>query len=265
VQSPEPPPEPPPELDHLAPGWTATLAYRLIPELTTWRLTHPDGSVRYAKVDTGGRYPSLKGEAERMVWAAAYLPVPVVVALEQMGSSTILITQGLPGRDATDPMWSNDRPGLVRAIGRGLAAFHGAIEEEWCPFRFDLGRALDHVHERAAQGDIHPDQFHEDHQHLTVAAALSQLEDTAPDIEHLVVCHGDYCPPNMLLTDGVVTGYVDLGELGVADRWWDIAVGAWSLGWNFGSEYEPLFYEGYGVDPDPDRITFYRLLWEMSS
>ena len=47
-----------------------------------------------------------------------------------------------------------------------------------------------------------------------------------------------------------MTGFVDLGELGAADRWWDIAVGAWSVGWNFGEELEPLFYESYGIEPD---------------
>jgi kanamycin kinase len=256
---------PPPVLAQLAPEWSAALAYRLIPELTTWRLTHPDGSVRYAKVDTGGRYPTLAGEAERMVWAAPYLPVPVVVALEQVGASTVLITEGLPGRDGTDPLWSNDRPGLVRALGRGLADFHAAVGEEWCPFRFDLGRAIDHVEQRAAGNDIDPRGFHEVHRHLSVAAAVALLEETAPGAEDLVVCHGDYCPPNLLLTDGVVTGYVDLGELGAADRWWDIAVGGWSAVWNFGPQYEADFYEGYGIEPDPDRIRFYRLLWELAS
>ena len=80
-----------------------------------------------------------------------------------------------------------------------------------------------------------------------------------------MVCHGDYCPPNALLMDGAVTGYVDLGELGVADRWRDIAVGGWSVGWNFGPEYEPLFYESYGIEPHAERMAFYRLLWELSS
>ena len=60
-------------------------------------------------------------------------------------------------------------------------------------------------------------------------------------------------------------GYVDLGELGVADRWWDVAVGAWSAGWNFGQEHEARFYEGYGIEPDPERIRFYRLLYDVVS
>ena len=62
-----------------------------------------------------------------------------------------------------------------------------------------------------------------------------------------------------------VTGFVDLGELGAADRWWDVAVGAWSVGWNFGVELEPLFYESYGIEPDPGRIRFFRLLYDLAS
>jgi kanamycin kinase len=264
-----PSPAPPPELERVAPGWTAALAYRLFPDLTTWRLTGPDGSVRFAKLATGDlgrrRYPTLRGESERMTWAAPYLPVPVVVALEELEDATVLVTEALPGRDATDPAWRADLPGLVQALGRGLRSFHEAVGEEWCPFRFDLARALAHVEERVETANYDPAGFHEEHAHLTPAAALAELEATAPTDEDLVVCHGDFCPPNALLHEGRVTGYVDLGELGAADRWWDIAVGAWSVGWNFGAELEPLFYESYGIAPDPARIRFYRLLYDLVS
>jgi kanamycin kinase len=260
------PPAPPPELDHVAPGWTATLAYRLVPHLTTWRLTGPDGTVRFAKVATGGdRYPSLRAECERMVWAAPYLPVPVVVALDTLGDTTVLVTEQLPGRDATHPDWRADLPGLVRALGQGLRRFHEAVGEEWCPFRFDVARALTHVEERVRRQDIRRDGFHPEHAHLTPAAALAVLEAGAPGEEDLVVCHGDFCAPNVVLQDWRVTGYVDLGELGAADRWWDVAVGAWSVGWNFGQELEPLFYESYGIDPDPERLRFFRLLYDLVS
>ncbi len=258
-------PTPPPVLAALAPGWSATLAYAAFPRLTTWRLTHPDGRVRFAKVDRENTYPTLAGEAERMVWAAPYLPVPVVVATEAFDGGTVLITEGLPGRNATDPVWRGDLPALVLAYGEGLRAFHGAVGEEWCPFRFHADAALDHVRRRVAAGDIDVADLHEEHQHLAPVAALALLEATAPDAEDLVVCHGDYCPPNVLLTAGRVTGYVDLGELGVADRWWDVAIGGWSVTWNFGSAYEALFYESYGIEPDPGRIAFYRLLYDLVS
>lgn len=268
MPSPPDPPAPPPpaELEQIAPGWKATLAYRLVPHLITWRLSGPDGAVRFAKVARGtDHYPTLHGESERMIWAAPYLPVPTVVALEQLGDATILVTQGLPGHDATNAAWRGDLPALVRALGHGLRAFHQAVGEEWCPFRFDLARALAHVEERVRADDINREGFHPEHAHLTPAAALAELEASAPPDEDLVVCHGDFCPPNVLLADGRVTGFVDLGELGAADRWWDVAVGAWSVGWNFGVELEPLFYESYGIEPDPGRIRFFRLLYDLAS
>jgi kanamycin kinase len=258
--------EPPAILAELAPGWSVSLAYQLIPEVTTWRLDGIDGRVRYAKVDTVGRYPSLGGEQERLVWASAYLPVPAVVHLVEREEISVLITEGLPGRDATDAVWRHDLPGLVTALGRGLAAFHNAISEEWCPFRFTAEGGLEHVRRRVADGVVKADDFHQEHGDLTsAAAALTRLEAIAPNREDLVVCHGDYCPPNALLTDGRVTGFVDLGQLGVADRWRDVAIGGWSAAWNFGPEYEAVFYRGYGISPDPERIAFYRLLWELTS
>ena len=44
----------------MAPGWAAVLSYQLVPEVTTWRLTAPDGAVRFAKVDRAGRFPTLE-------------------------------------------------------------------------------------------------------------------------------------------------------------------------------------------------------------
>jgi kanamycin kinase len=258
-------PTPPPALERLAPGWSATLAYRLVPGVTTWRLTAPDGSVRFAKVDTEGRHPTLRGESERMIWAAPYLPVPTVLALDQQGTTTILLTEALAGRAGTDPVWRDDVGALVAALGRGLRSFHEAVGDEWCPFRFDIERALEHVGRRVATDDIDPAGFHEDHRHLSPEAAVAELEATAPTEEDLVVCHGDYCPPNVLLRDGVVSGYVDLGELGVADRWCDVATGGWSTCWNFGERFEALFYESYGITPDPARIRFFRLLYDLAS
>ncbi len=259
-------PAPPAELARLAPGWHPELAYHLAAGLTTWRLRGPGGVVRFAKVDSAAdRYPSLRAESERMIWAAPYLAVPTVVACERIGATTVLLTEALPGLDATHHTWRAALPGLVAALGRGLRAFHDAVGEEWCPFRFDVSRALEHVRSRVGSGQVGPACFHEAHAHLTPVAALAELEATAPAEEDLVVCHGDYCAPNVLLEHGRVTGFVDLGELGVADRWWDVAVGAWSVGWNFGEALEPLFYESYGVEPDPDRIRFYRLLYDLVS
>lgn len=66
-----------------------------------------------------------------------------------------------------------------------------------------------------------------------------------------VVCHGDACNPNFLLDEaGHCVGYVDLGRLGVGDRWADLAPALLSLGWDFGEGWEPAFLDAYGVERD---------------
>ena len=141
---------------------------------------------------------------------------------------------------------------LVPILARGLAAFHAAAPVDACPFDFRVDNARSRTRaDGSAIGIAKPTDLHPEHAHLTLDAALAELERLAPESEDLVVCHGDYCFPNVLLDErGAITGYVDLGELGVADRWWDIAIGAWSTTWNIGPGWEELFYESYGIEPD---------------
>jgi kanamycin kinase len=79
----------------------------------------------------------------------------------------------------------------------------------------------------------------------------------------LVVCHGDACAPNTLLDESGWTGHVDLGALGVADQWADLAVATWSTTWNYGGGWERPLLDAYGVEPDPVRTAYYRLLWDL--
>ena len=91
----------------------------------------------------------------------------------------------------------------------------------------------------------------------------SWIPDDAPPADRLVVCHGDACAPNTLVgDDGRCSGHVDLGDLGVADRWSDLAVATMSLAWNFASAQEGALLEVYGVTPDFERMAYYRRAWD---
>jgi len=97
-----------------------------------------------------------------------------------------------------------------------------------------------------------------------VGAGADRCFANIPPADRLVVCHGDACSPNTLITeDSRCSGHVDLGELGVADRWADLAVATWSTEWNYGPGWEDLLLSAYGVAPDPDRTRYYRLLWDL--
>jgi kanamycin kinase len=251
----------PPHIAAAHEGWRTEVAYSYAG--TTWSLGSPDGRTRFVKVLPAGRYPSLRDERDRMVWARRYLPVPSVVDYGNDGALEWLITDALGGIDATKLV--DDPPAVVRTFGEGLRALHEALPPDDCPFDFRLDAALQHCRSRVESGLELDDDLHDEFKHFTPSTAIDWLDANRPAAEDLVVCHGDYCFPNVLIEDGRVTGYIDLGELGVADRWWDIVVGTWTCEWNVGPGFDDLFLESYGIERDDERITFYRLMYDLAS
>jgi len=181
--------------------------------------------VEYVKIYPDPAAPLLDDEVIRLRWAGAHVTVPQVL---DHGVGWMR-TAALPGRSAVDPRWTDQPAIAAAAIGAGLRMLHDALPVGDCPFG--------------------PPSW--------VAGA------PAPPPDRLVVCHGDACAPNTLMADdGTCSGHVDLGTLGVADRWADLAIATMSLDWNFpGARGEAVLLAAYGVAPDAERIAFYRRRW----
>lgn len=61
-----------------------------------------------------------------------------------------------------------------------------------------------------------------------------------------VVVHGDACLPNFLIEGDYLSGYLDVGSLGLAGVEVDLAAAVWSLHHNLGPGWGPPFLEAYG-------------------
>ncbi|WP_240436942.1 aminoglycoside 3'-phosphotransferase [Streptomyces sporangiiformans] len=187
----------------------------------------------------------LAAEAERLRWAGRFTPVPRVRDHGADEGGTWLVTHELPGESAVTPRWKQDPATAVRALGAGLRALHERLPVTDCPFSW----TVDHRLEVAR------------HAGVEVPADLPE----PPPIDRLVVCHGDPCVPNTLLhEDGSWSGHVDLGALGVADRWADLAVATWSTEMNYGPGWEDALLDAYGTAPDPRRTDYYLRLWNVT-
>ncbi|WP_417563536.1 phosphotransferase [Microbacterium sp.] len=208
-------------------------------------VTFRTGDGRYIK--WGMRHPEfdVAAEAERLAWAGRFTPVPRVLQAGGDDTHAWLVTAAIDGRSAVDPRWIADPEKAVRAVGHGLRALHDELPVDACPFSWGVEQRIE---DAAARG-------------IRVPNALR----TAPPIDTLVVCHGDACCPNTLLDDdGEPVAHVDLGSLGVADRWADLAAATMSTVWNYGFGWEDALLDAYGVAPDRELLTYYQDLWNAT-
>ncbi len=218
----------------------------------------------FVKWTPNGSPLSLAAEAVRLQWARPFTPVPLVLDHGSDADGEWLVTAALSGRNAVDPRWKADPRTAAQAIGAGLRAFHEALPLESCPFTWSVEGRVAEAERRSCNGSLDPASWHADHREMSVPAALARIAEP-PSVDRLVVCHGDTCAPNTLLDDnGQWTGHVDLGVMGVADRWADLAVATWSTTWNYGPGMEGHVLDAYGIDPDPRRSAYYRLLWDLT-
>jgi kanamycin kinase len=258
-------PDVPVDVPPVVAGLTAGAALRCVWSNELGGLTFEvgDGS-RFLKWAPAGSGLRLLDEAERMRWVRPFTPVPEVLdAGTAADGSQWLLTARVPGTTAVADRWKAAPRAAVRAIGEGLRAFHEDVPAATCPFEWSARDRGARAHRRAEAGAMDPARWHPSHHALTVDEALAVVADPPP-IDRLVVCHGDTCAPNTLIADdGSWTGHVDLGMMGVADRWADLAVATWSTQWNYGPGWEGELLAAYGAAPDPDRTRYYRLLWDV--
>ena len=220
-------------------------------ELTPVWHNHYDGLTfrtddgRYIKWGPRNAEFTLRDEAERMRWADQWIRVPHVLEHGEDETHEWLITAAIEGRSAVDPKWVAEPAIAVRAVGEGLRAMHDALPVAGCPWEWSVpGR----IANAEARGIRVPDSLR-----------------TAPPVDRIVVSHGDACCPNTLVGhDGRWVAHVDLALLGVADRWADIAVASMSTEWNYGPGWEDALIEAYGLEPDRERLAYYRDLWNAT-
>ena len=69
-----------------------------------------------------------------------------------------------------------------------------------------------------------------------------------------VLVHGDACLPNILCHNGgALSGFVDLGGMGVGDVEVDLSAAVWSLQYNLGPGHGREFLSAYGLPDATDK------------
>jgi aminoglycoside phosphotransferase len=231
---------------------------------SVFRLERQGQPDQFLKV--GERHPEddLSGELSRLLWLHGRLPVPEVLYWGEQGAIQYLLMSAIPGLPSYDDSLSDQLPTLMRLYARGLRQIH-SLPIENCPFDMRLDMTMAQAGQNLQAGRVDVEDFDPQRQGRTAQSLFRELLATRPDDEDLVFTHGDYCTPNLLIDPDAMTvsGFIDWGRAGVADRYTDLALAARSIDYNFGAEWIPPFFEAYGIDPDPAKLAFYQLLDEF--
>ncbi|SCL70694.1 streptomycin 3-kinase [Micromonospora citrea] len=225
-------------------------------------------ATRYAKCVPAADVADLKAERDRIVWASGQgVPGARVLDWHLGDAGACLVTSAVPGVPA-DQVPAEDLRAAWKRIGDAVRHLH-EVPVSQCPFRRDLDTMVAVARDVVARDAVNPDFLPVEQQQTPGTELLARLTRQIPrrreqEVADTVVCHGDLCLPNIILDPQTldVAGFIDLGRLGLADRYADLALllanarETW-LDEERARAADAAFAESYGIALDHDRLRFY--------
>lgn len=232
-------------------------------------LVYPD---QVLKMQPDG--PEARNEVFMLRWLKDRLPVPAVEAWTVEDGTAYLLMERCEGRMACDTAYLDKPEELAALLANGLRALW-AVDVRDCPSDQGLSQKLAQArynveHGLVDMGNVEPATFGPKG-FRGPAHLLEWLESHRP-AEEPVLSHGDCCLPNLFGVGERITGFIDLGRTGRADKWCDIALCCRSLGGNLAGRYggrprhdfDPKrLFDVLGMDMDEEKIRYYILLDEL--
>lgn len=213
-------------------------------------------------------------DAPILDWLGGRLPVPRVAAHEVSDGWDWLLMTRTAGMELCRPEVL-ERPALLLDCMAEALNLLWAIPAEGCPFERTPEDILAPAERAILEGrfdpaDCEPETFAPGG-FESPRALLDWLRAHRPPADR-VFTHGDFCLPN-LFTDGArFTGFIDVGNAGIADRWMDLALGWRSLKHNADGHYGRRFpdidpddlFRAAGIPRDAEKLRYYILLDELN-
>ena len=205
----------------------------------------------------------LEIEANKIRWFAVQnLQVPNLIDYFNLNNTAFLITEALKGTDASQT--SNPKATTI-ALAHCLHHLHN-LEIKNCPFDRTLNTTLELAKQNLIKGLVDETDFDPVRFGTSAFLVYQQLLEKRPKFEDLVLTHGDFCLPNIILEQNKVTGLIDLGRAGVADRYQDIALILRSITSELNPDFNDcsdIFAQEYEIDLEPDKLEYYQMLDEF--
>ncbi|WP_375545983.1 APH(3'') family aminoglycoside O-phosphotransferase [Brevibacterium casei] len=230
-------------------------------------LRHSSGG-RFAKVVSAAAVSTLEAERDRIEWLSGTgIPGPRVLDWRATEHSAALITSavaGVPADRLNPAQLAQAWPSITDTLHR----LH-SLPASTCPFSRTLDEMMGLARATVAENRVHAEFLPQHLINTPPTVILDGLERDLPlrreqEAADTVVCHGDFCLPNILINSdtSLVAGIIDLGRLGHADPYADIALLLANARETWPDEdtarqADHDFASQYGITLDPERLDFY--------
>lgn len=205
----------------------------------------------------------LQKEFDALKWLDGKLPVPKIVLYDQNETTEFLITESIPGEMLCSKEYRDNPKEGIKIIGEAFKKIY-SVDITTCPFDvsndYKLSLIENHIKNNLLKlENIKPDILEK---YGSIENIFKFLKANTFE-EELCFSHGDTSLPNFFAVDSHFSGFIDVGECGVADKWFDLAICEKSIKRNYGKEYIEQFYKELGIVPDRDKIDYYLLMMEL--
>lgn len=214
------------------------------------------------------------GVVQMMRWLDGKISVPKVIAYEKDDEYQYLLMSKVPGKMSCDEYYLEHPKELLALLAEALKMLWN-VDISNCPRNRNIDAELKEAKYRVDNNlvdldNVEPTTFGEGG-FENPRALLKWLEGNRPNYEP-VLSHGDFCLPNIFIEDGKISGFIDLGDTGIGDKWRDIALCYRSLKHNFDgtfggkvyADFNPdMLFEALGIEADWEKLKFYILLDEL--
>ena len=213
-------------------------------------------------------------EHQMLRWLQGRLPVPEIYAEAFQDGIRYLLMSRVRGAYLCAESFLDDQYRLAELMAEGLRMLW-SVDITACPTNRTLEQKFREIEAGLQGGWITADQAGQPDTYGpggfdSPSALFDWLVKHRPQ-EELVFSHGDFCLPNVFASSSGVTGMIDLGLSGVADKWVDIDKGLWSMWANttgqFGGKVRSfdrkLLFDALQMELDEEKIRYYGLLDEL--
>ena len=213
-----------------------------------------NNKVYYLKVAKKGL---LTQEHNALKWLNGKLSVPEVVLFDDESENEFLITKAIPGEMICSEKYINNPNIALKIIKEAFNNIY-SVDISDCPFNVSNKYKLSLVEKNVKNGLVRDENLKEEtlQKYSSVENLLQYLIDNQFE-EELCFSHGDTSLPNIFVQDNSFSGCIDVGECGIADKWFDLAICEKSIKRNYGEDYISKFYKELNIIPDRNKLDYY--------